>query len=134
MEKPGPRAISPSNVFVESLTCYHGWVGDVFYVPPKGFIPPIWSFEVIRRPDWLSASLRAAKLGKPFVRVEIQMPSGDFVALMNAVVGAFGPAVWKDPKHPKPSGPLEMVTYNCGPVFVDNSGVAPSYDWWKLNG
>jgi hypothetical protein len=133
MEKPGIRPISPSHVFVESLTCYRGWIGSVSYVPPKRFIPAIWSVEVIRRPDWLSASLRAAKLGKPFACVQIQTPSGDFVALYQALVGAFGAAVWSDPKHPKPSGHLEMVTYNCGEVLVANSGVAPSYDWWKLN-
>ena len=40
MDKPGPTAIA-SSLFIESLTCYRGWVGSVFYVPPRGFIPPI---------------------------------------------------------------------------------------------
>lgn len=102
-------------------------------MPPRTYIPPILSFQVIRHPDWLSAHLRADKLGRTFSGVEIQVPSGDIVTLCEAKIGAFGAAVWRDPKHSKPSGPLEMVTYNCGQVFVDNSGVLPGYDWWQLN-
>jgi len=132
MEKAGPAAVV-SSIFIETPTCYRGWVGSVFFTPPRLLLPAIWSFEVLRHPDWLSASLRAAKLGKPFARVEIQMPSGDIVTLYEAKIGAFGAAVWRDPKHPQPSGALEMVTYNCGQVFVDNSGILPGYDWWQLN-
>jgi hypothetical protein len=132
MGKPGSAAVA-SSIFIESLTCYRGWVGSVFYIPPRGFIPAIWSFEVIRHPDWLSASLRADKLGKSFSSVELQMPSGDIVTLYEAQIGAFGAAVWRDPKHHQPSGPLEMVTYNCAELDVDSSGVLPGYDWWQLN-
>ena len=129
MEKPGSSTIA--SIFVESPTCYRGWIGQVSYSPPIGFKPENWEVNVIRQPDWLSASLR--KIGKQFECVQILTPSGDFVALYNAQVGAFGVAVWSDPKHPKPSGSLEMVIYNCESVLVDDSGVPPGYDWWKLN-
>jgi hypothetical protein len=132
MEKLGLGPVA-SSIFLESLTSYHGWVGSVFYIPPRDFSLAIWSFEVIRRPDWLSTRLRADKLGKTFSSVELQMPSGDIVTLYEAQIGAFGAAVWRDPKHPQPNGPLEMVTYNCAEVDVDNSGVLPGYDWWQLN-
>jgi len=134
MEKPGAASVvRPATLFIESLTCYRGWVGSVYYVPPRGFIPPIWSFEVIRRPDWLSPRLRADKLGKTFSSVEIETPSGDTVTLYEATIGAFGAAVWKDPVHPRPSGPLEMVTYDCALLDVGGSGVLSGYDWWQLN-
>ncbi len=132
MEKSGPG--TSSSIFViESPTCYSGWIGYVFDNPPKRLMPLLWSVEVIRVHDWLSASLRATKVGTAFRRVQIQTPSGDSVVLMNAVFGAFGPAVWRDPTHARPVGSLEMVTYHCGPVMVNDSGVLPTYDWWKLN-
>jgi len=130
MQKIGP---GPTKFFVPSLTCYRGWVGWVDYEPSTEFFTHwLWSFPVIRTPDWLSASLRAA-IGKTSTRVDILMLSGDTVSLMNAKVGAVGAAVWSDPKHPKPSGPLEMATYFCGQVLIDSAGASPRYDWWKLN-
>ena len=135
MEKMVPRPIGPSKIFVESLTCYRGWAGYVVgsvSTHPNPYSTYTWSFQVIRQPDWLSPSLRA-KLGKLFELVEIQTPSGALVGLMGAVVSAFGAAVWRDPIHSKPGGPLEMVTYMCGGVQVNNTGVSPAYNWWKLN-
>jgi len=93
----------------------------------------LWQVQVIRSHDWMSARLRATKAGTAIARVQIQTPSGASVFLMNAEFAAFGPAVWTDPTHPRPIGSLEMVTYNCWPLLVDNAGVFPTYDWWELN-
>lgn len=126
-------------IFVESLTCYRGWVGAVSkpippfpssprVMPPTGAIQPI---TVIRRPDWLSARLRAAmKEGATFASVAIYTSSGDVVMLTNAAVVGVGAAVWQDPKHSKPSGPLEMVTYTCATLLVDGTAVSWAYNWW----
>jgi len=125
MEKPGLRTF-----FLESPTCYSGWMGHVVE-SSKPFL--LWQVQVIRSHDWMSARLRATKAGTAIARVQIQTPSGASVFLMNAEFAAFGPAVWTDPTHPRPIGSLEMVTYNCWPLLVDNAGVFPTYDWWELN-
>jgi hypothetical protein len=133
MDITGPATpVRGTTVFVESLTSYRGWWGKWGRGKSRAN-----SVEVIRRPDWLSAQLRSALAKSPppvYGKVLIQTPSLDFVTLNSALLVGVGPIVWSDPKHPKPSGALEMVTYECNGVDVDGTrAVMGMYNWWVLN-
>lgn len=134
MKMPGSGStVSPE--FIETLTCYHAWVGGVSYTSSLGpYVVNTWSISLLRQPDWLSSQLRATRVGTQYASVKICTPSGDVLTLMNAMFAGYGAAWWADPTHPKPSVPLERVSYNCSVVLVDNTRIlSRSYNWWQLN-
>jgi hypothetical protein len=119
--------------YVETVTGYRAWIefasfGGSLQSPFFG-----WQFQVVRQPDWLSARLRATKVGTTYASVQFSTPSGVVVTLMNPMFAGYGPGWWGDPTHPKPNVPLEMVAYQCQMISVNNLLVGSGYNWWKLN-